>query len=112
MPTAAVREATPRFSIDVGRVDVRGSGVRVAEDGDRAERQAMQSSRYAHRDLAAVRDQDRVDHARRATGPATSVCEPSGRPTTSRNAPAVSNSASRSTRPRRRSSWRSASSMI
>ena len=50
-------------------------------DGDRLDPEPVQRADHAARDLAAVGDQDAVEHQRcQSTGPATSVWLPSGRP--------------------------------
>jgi hypothetical protein len=49
---------------DVRRVHVPGVRVRVAVDRDRADREAVERADDADRDLATVRDQDRVEHLR------------------------------------------------
>ncbi len=53
---------------DVGLADVRSIGVRVAEHGDRADAEAPQGADHPEGDLAAVGDQNCVEHGRRSSG--------------------------------------------
>ena len=90
---AAARRIDDRLDIQVGvdldrhvaRADVQAGRVPVGVHGRRGAAEASQRGRDAHDDLATVGDQHALEHHAprcQSIGPASSVCDPSGRPST------------------------------
>ena len=90
---AAARRVDDRLHIQVGvhlnrhvaRADVQERRVPAGVHGRRRAAEASQRARDAHDDLATVGNQDALEHHAprcQSIGPASSVCEPSGRPST------------------------------